>query len=202
MGVITKINDVLCASVSKVTDKAKASIQYWDDNAFCPSAPTPTPTISPTPTPTPTRTPTPTPTPTISPTPTPTATPVPPTPTPTRTPTPTPTRTPTPTPTTTPTPTPTGAEPTPTPTPTECRRDCCVVELCFGNECAEACSCNDIQPYYLSVCEGDPCKLEYAFGIYLEETCYVLAQDGYYSDGADCWFFDSSIPRLDYQGPC
>lgn len=114
MGVITKINDVLCASVSKVTDKAKASIQYWDENAFCPVAPTPTPTISPTPTPTPTRTPTPTPTPTISPTPTRT-----PTPTPTISPTPTPTPVPpTPTPTSTPTPTPTPVPPTATPTPT------------------------------------------------------------------------------------
>jgi hypothetical protein len=114
MGVITRINGILCANVSKVDDKAKASIQYWDENAFCPVAPTPTPTISPTPTPTPTRTPTPTPSPTISPTPTRT-----PTPTPTISPTPTPTPVPpTPTPTRTPTPTPTPVPPTPTPTPT------------------------------------------------------------------------------------
>jgi hypothetical protein len=209
MGVITKINDVLCVSVSKVTDKAKASIQYWDENAFCPVAPTPTPTISPTPTPTPTRTPTPTPTPTISPTPTRTPTPTPtisPTPTPTPVPpTPTPTRTPTPTPTPvppTPTPTPTAAEPTPTPTPTECDRDCCVVELCFGNDCSEACSCNDPRMVYLSICKLADCNLSNAFGIYDDDTCRTPAQGGFYSDGTDCWYWDPGIPRLDYQGPC
>jgi len=215
MGVITKINDVLCVSVSKVTDKAKASIQYWDENAFCPVAPTPTPTISPTPTPTPTRTPTPTPTPTISPTPTrtptptptisptPTPTPVPPTPTPTNTPTPVPpTPTPTNTPTPTPTPTPTAAEPTPTPTPTECDRDCCVVELCFGNDCSEACSCNDPRMVYLSICKLADCNLSNAFGIYDDDTCRTPAHGGFYSDGTDCWTWDPGIPRLDYQGPC
>ena len=61
MGTITKINDILCANVSKVDDKAKASILYFDDNAFCPAGPTPTPTPTPTPSPTPTPTPTPTP---------------------------------------------------------------------------------------------------------------------------------------------
>lgn len=61
MGVITKLNDVLCGSIKKVDDITKSSIKYWDDNEFCP--PTPTPTATPTPTPTPGgATPTPTPT--------------------------------------------------------------------------------------------------------------------------------------------
>lgn len=69
MGIITKLNDVLCGSIKKVDDITKSSIKYWDDNEFCPPTPTPTPTPTPGgPTPTPTRVePTPTPTPTCVP---------------------------------------------------------------------------------------------------------------------------------------
>jgi hypothetical protein len=64
MGTITKLNNVLCANISKVDGIEKANMLKWDDNTFCPGG-------SPTPTPTPTSTPvTPTPTPTITPTPT------------------------------------------------------------------------------------------------------------------------------------
>ena len=69
MGIITKLNDVLCGSIKKVDDITKSSIKYWDDNEFCPPTPTPTPTPTPggpTPTPTPVE-PTPTPTPTCVP---------------------------------------------------------------------------------------------------------------------------------------
>ena len=116
MGIITKLNDVLCVNISKVDDKLKSGIRYYDDNTFCP---TPTPTPSPTPTKppgTPTRTPTPTVTATRTLTPTPT-----PTVTATRTLTPTPTPTVTATRTLTPTQTPTLTATrtlTPTQTPT------------------------------------------------------------------------------------
>ena len=61
MGTITKLNDVLCANISKVDGIEKANMLKWDDNTFCPAGPTPTPTPTPTPSPTPTPTPTPTP---------------------------------------------------------------------------------------------------------------------------------------------
>ena len=64
MGIITKLNDVLCGSIKKVDDITKSSIKYWDDNEFCPPTPTPEPTPTPTPTP---GGPTPTPTPTCLP---------------------------------------------------------------------------------------------------------------------------------------
>jgi hypothetical protein len=57
MGTITKLNDVLCANISKVDDIFKGEYSKWDDNTFCPSGPTPTPTPTPTATPTPTPTP-------------------------------------------------------------------------------------------------------------------------------------------------
>lgn len=92
MGVIIKLNDVACASISKIDDIAKASIKFWDDNQFCP---TPTPTLTATRTLTPTQTPTLTATRTLTPSVTPTKPLGTPTPTPTRTLTPTPTNTPT-----------------------------------------------------------------------------------------------------------
>jgi len=133
MGVIIKLNDVACASISKIDDIAKASIKFWDDNQFCPTptptltatrtlTPTPTPTAGSTATPTPTRTLTPTPTNTPTLTATRTLTPTP-TPTLTSTLTLTPTQTPTLTATRTLTPTQTPTltstnTPTPTQTPT------------------------------------------------------------------------------------
>ena len=77
MGTITKLNDVLCGSISKVDNVLKANASKWDDNTFCPQTtptPTPTPTITPTSTPA-SVTQTPTATPANTPTPTPTATP-------------------------------------------------------------------------------------------------------------------------------
>ena len=133
MGVIIKLNDVPCASISKIDDIAKASIKFWDDNQFCPTptptltatrtlTPTPTPTAGSTATPTPTRTLTPTPTNTPTLTATRTLTPTQtPTLTATRTLTPTQTPTLTATRTLTPTQTPTLTStntPTPTQTPT------------------------------------------------------------------------------------
>ena len=70
MGIISRLNDVLCVNISRVDDVLKQNIQFFDDNSFCP---TPTPTLTATrtltPTPTPTRpvaTPTPTQTPTLT----------------------------------------------------------------------------------------------------------------------------------------
>ncbi len=127
-----------------------------------------------------------------------------PTPTPTQSPggSPTPTPTITPTITVTPTITPTI---TPTPTPTQsvpCDPGCCYVELCVGNDCNEACSCNSVRPAYLSrPCKNDPCTLAAATGIFDDDLCTVPAQEGYWSDGVSCysWFsgvltFDSSCP--------
>jgi hypothetical protein len=91
MGTVAKLNDVLCANISKVDDRPKTrtfadrGISKWDDNVFCPFVSTPTPT------PTPTITPTNTVTPSVTPSVTPTKTN---TPTNTTTPTPTPTPTP------------------------------------------------------------------------------------------------------------
>jgi hypothetical protein len=59
MGTVTKLNNILCANISKVDSILKANAYKWDENIFCPGAvsPTPTPTITPTPTPTPVCTP-------------------------------------------------------------------------------------------------------------------------------------------------
>jgi hypothetical protein len=79
MATISKLNNVLCVSISKIDNILKSNVKYFDDNTFCPQT-TPTPTqTSVTPTPTPTQTPasvtpTPTETPANTPTPTPTAT--------------------------------------------------------------------------------------------------------------------------------
>jgi len=83
MGIINRLNDVLCVNIARVDGALKQNINFFDLNSFCPT---------PTPTPTPTRTLTPTAGSTSTPTPTRTLTP-----TPTRTPTLTATRTLTPT---------------------------------------------------------------------------------------------------------
>lgn len=82
MGTITKLNNVLCANISKVDAVLNANASKWDDNTFCPATPTPTPTqtstpasVTPSVTPTKTVTPSVTPTNTVTPTPTPTPTP-------------------------------------------------------------------------------------------------------------------------------
>jgi len=71
MGIISRLNDVLCVNISRVDDVLKQNIQFFDDNSFCPT-PTPTltatRTLTPTPTPTAGSTSTPTPTPTQTPT--------------------------------------------------------------------------------------------------------------------------------------
>ena len=114
---------------------------------------------------------------------------------------PTPTPTPTQSPGASPTPTPT-ITPTPTPTPsTPCRRGCCYVELCIGGDCTDACQCNNVRGVYLSIpCDGDPCLLSTASGIYDDDTCSTQAATAYYSDGVDCYYWDGT--NLSYQGPC
>lgn len=128
--------------------------------------------------------------------------PVSPTPTPTPTKSPGATATPTPTVTVTPTVTPT-ITPTPTPTPSvPCQKGCCFVQLCYGADCSEACSCNQPVEMYLSLpCSTDPCTLANATGIYRDDQCTAPAPDGYYSDAADCYYWDGST-SLTYQGPC
>ena len=187
MGTVTKLNDVLCSNISKVDDALKSNVLYFDDNTFCPATPTPTPTVTVTPTVTP-----------------PSTTP---TPTPTKTKTPTPTLTPTNTltPTVTPTSTRSGASPTPTltPTPTPCKIICCEISLSYGGDCSSACDPGNLpSTYYLSICEGTPCRLSSAFGIYVDDTCTQVAPEGYYSDGTDCWFWDPNTNTLTSQGPC
>jgi hypothetical protein len=51
------------------------------------------------------------------------------------------------------------------------------------------------------ICETDPCTLANAIGIFNNDTCDDPAQEGYYSDGTDCysWFggvltYDSTCP--------
>ena len=212
MAIINKVNNVLCANISKIDGVSKSNVKFFDDNTFC-ATPTPTPTTQVgTPTPTPTRTLTPTPTPTRTLTPTPTLTQTVTrtlTPTPTLTQTVTRTLTPTPTLTRTLTPTPTattvGSTPTPTPTPTEtsvCTPACCLVELCYDSTaCLKACACNNTVFVYLSIpCDTDPCELAYATGIFADNRCVTRAPSGYYSDGTSCytWFG----PGLSYSGPC
>mgnify|MGYP007113567199 CR=1 FL=1 len=46
MGIISRLNDVLCVNISRVDDVLKQNIQFFDDNSFCP---TPTPTLTSTP---------------------------------------------------------------------------------------------------------------------------------------------------------
>jgi hypothetical protein len=209
MGTVTKLNDVLCANISKVDDILKANASKWDDNTFCPVSPTPTPTPSPA----------------VNcvdgettnggfysfydccgvyfegsgelpfvacydanklntgisfgdpcsyscVTPTPTITP---------------TMTPT---------------PTSTPTSVPCDRGCCFVELCYSErDCSDACVCNDVRGVYLSQpCQTDPCELVYADGIYKDDTCTDPAGEGYYSDGVNCYLWQSGILTL--QGTC
>ena len=125
-------------------------------------------------------------------------------PTPTPTPTQSPGGTATPTPTITPTATVTPTiTPTPTPTPSYCTKDyCCYIELCFGNDCSEACSCNDVRGVYLHIpCGNWICRLANADGIFDDDLCTSPSQLGYYVDaGNDCYYWDGST--LSYQGPC
>jgi hypothetical protein len=112
-----------------------------------------------------------------------------------------PTPTPTPTPTVTPTPTPT---PTATPTPTPCPPYCCYAELCYDDrDCSAACQCNDVRGLYLHIpCADLDCSLEFADGIYNDDACTEPADKGYYSNGSDCWYWDSDNLTLTYQGGC
>jgi hypothetical protein len=206
MGTVTKLNDVLCVNISKVDDVLKANASKWDDNTFCPSA-----------TPTPTPTPSPVvncrtgevaelasysfwdccgvyfegssepgflacfdanrPNSGISNDGSCTQSCVTPTPTPTNT-------------------------PTPTPTPSVCAPGCCGVELCYSKrDCGEACSCVESATYYLhQPCQNDPCELAYADGIFVDDQCTTTADEGYYSKGDDCYYWDTTT--LTYQGPC
>jgi len=71
MGIINRLNDVLCVNIARVDGALKQNINFFDLNNFCPT-PTPTltatRTLTPTPTPTAGSTATPTPTPTQTPT--------------------------------------------------------------------------------------------------------------------------------------
>jgi len=189
MAIITKLNDVLCVNISKIDDVLKTNVNYFDENTFCPT-PTPTPTTEVgTPTPTPTRTLTPTPTKTQ--TPTPTSTP------PSVTPTNTPTNTETPTQTPTPTPTPT----------TPCETDCCPIELVYSTvDCTDACDIIYIPvQHFITKCISDSCRLSNAIEIYIDNfsgKCEVIAPDGYYSDGLDCGYWDSTTLSFTHNGPC
>ena len=188
MGTITKLNNVLCANISKVDNVLKSNASKWDDNTFCPATPTPTPT--PTLTQTPTRT--------LTPTPTQTSTPASVTPSVTPTPTVTPTSTP---PSVTPTPT-----PTPTPT-TPCATDCCVIKLVYSNvDCIDACDPIYFPiDYYITKCSVNSCDLSKAIEIYADNfsgKCEVIAQDGYYSDGFYCGYWDSTTLTFTLNGPC
>ncbi len=180
MAIITKLNDVLCVNISKIDDVLKTNVKYFDENTFCPT-PTPTPTTEVgTPTPTPTRTLT---------------------PTPTNTQTPTPTRTLTPTPTNTQTPT-----PTPTPTP-PCETDCCQIQLVYSTvDCIDACDPIYVPSrHYITKCISDGCRLSNAIEIYVDNfsgKCEVIAPDGYYSDGLDCGYWDSTTLSFTHNGPC
>ena len=230
MGTITKLNDVLCGSISKVDNVLKANASKWDDNTFCPqTTPTPTPTVTKTVTPTVTKTPTVTPTKTVTVTPTKTVTP---------------SVTPTSTLRVTPTSTPPSVTPTPTTTPATCveghipkdtnyeYKDCCYpylqisgtsgpategLTVCFDTTgyrlnvtqvsptvvcqyisltaCCEielgysdidaesACLAYPKTTYYISTdCNVNSCILDYALGIYTDDSCETLAPDGYYSD--------------------
>jgi len=73
MGIISRLNDVLCVNISRIDGTLKQNINLFDLNSFCPT-PTPTPTPTRTLTPTPTNTPTLTATRTLTPTNTPTLT--------------------------------------------------------------------------------------------------------------------------------
>lgn len=113
--------------------------------------------------------------------------------------------TPTPTPSTTPSgvsPTPTSTPPvTPTPSPTPCSEICCEVELCFGGDCVEACSCNTTATFYLHIpCYTGGCTLGSADGIFEDSRCSSRAGEAYYSDGQECYYWDGIT--LTYQGDC
>ena len=114
----------------------------------------------------------------------------------------TPTPTPTPGGSATPTPTPSYTPTyTPTPTPTACVRGCCYVELCVGADCADACACNNVRGFYLSIpCDYFPCRLDQATGIYDDDLCTVPAGAAVYSDGSNCYDWDGT--NLTYNSPC
>lgn len=170
MGTIAKVNNILCANIAKIDNVLKAGAYKLDDNIFCPPEVTPTPTPTVTVTPTSTRP---------------------------RLVTPTPTNTPA---GATPSPTP-KVTPTPTQTPPECPKDCCIVQLCYSNKnCQDACLCNEPVNVYLTVCTGNPCELSAAFGIFDDDTCTVLAAQGYYSDGTNCYTWFGGVLTL--SGSC
>ncbi len=224
MGTVAKLNNVGCESISKVDGVLKANAYKWDDNVFCPAAtPTPTKTVTPTNTPTLTRTPTPTP---ASVTPTPTTTP-------TETPTmncmngnipkftyfeyydccypfhnlitgttgsngagydvcfnsylPS-----------------TGVSNANTSCDASSYYKCCEIRLGYdSSDCLVACANVDTD-YYISVpCLSTTCQLADAIGIFTDELCLTFAPSGLYSDGFNCWDWDSSSQTLTLQqSPC
>jgi hypothetical protein len=71
-----------------------------------------------------------------------------------------------------------------------------------GSDCVDACSCNNLKPFYLSTpCDGDDCVLSNATGIFNDERCLEPAADGFYSDGSSCYEWDGTSV-LTSQGPC
>ena len=191
----SKLNDVSCENISKIDDVLKSNIRYFDNNDFSCQQTTPTPT--PTPTITPTSTP-----PSVTPTPTPTpatclvghipketnyeykdccypygqitGT--------------------------------TGSESTgytvcydatgykvnvtPVSPTVVCDEvlitTCCEIQLSYDiNDPLVACGASP-STYYISIpCKSNGCILDYALGIYTDEYCTTLADDGVYSDGTN-----------------
>jgi hypothetical protein len=54
--------------------------------------------------------------------------------------------------------------------------------------------------YLHQPCNLDPCELVYADGIFNDDTCTDPAEEGYYSDGTNCYLWQSGI--LTIQGTC
>jgi hypothetical protein len=117
--------------------------------------------------------------------------------------TPTPTSTP---PSVTPTSTPPSLTPTPTPTPL-CETDCCQIQLVYSTvDCTDACDplARPVR-HYITKCISDGCRVSNAIEIYIDNSsgkCEVIAPDGYYSDGLDCGYWNSTTLRFTFNGPC
>ena len=212
MGIINKLNDVLCVNIARVDGALKQNINFFDLNSFCPTptpTPTPTRTLTPTagatstPTPTRTLTPTPTQTPTLTATRTltPTATPtltatrtVTPTQTPTLTatrtltPTNTPTRTATRTVTPTQTPTLTATRTlTPTQTPTLTATN--TPTLTNTPTPTATMSTQTYYYYYASMCCNPGIQLRF-----YDTNVFSIGQV-FYDVNGDCWeIFDDTVP--------
>ena len=63
---------------------------------------------------------------------------------------------------------------------------CCEIELGYSElDPAYACTAT-LETYYISTaCKVNGCVLDYALGIYTDDSCETLAPDGYYSDGTN-----------------